>query len=105
MAPSLDRSPVSALRNVLDEPRPVVATAVPGETGTEPDATLLDAYSRAVTAAVARVRPSVVHIRVERRGRRGQAREGAGPGIIIPTEGYLNNNRIHARGHIVVLGS
>src|SRR5437899_8141031 len=98
MTPPLDRSPVSALRNVLDEPRPVVATAVPDETGTEPDAALLDAYSRAVTAAVARVRPSVVHIHVERPTRRGQAREGAGSGFIITPDGYLITNSHVAGG-------
>src|SRR5438876_12055846 len=98
MAPSLDRSPVSALRNVLDEPRPVVATAVPDETGTEPDATLLDAYSRAVTAAVARVRPSVVHIRVERRGRRGQAVGGEGCWLLIIPDGHLDHKRLSTRG-------
>jgi len=97
MAP-FDRFPAPALRGILDEPRPVVAAAVPRETEIEPDASLLDAYSRAVTAAVARVRPSVVHIHVERPTRRGQAREGAGSGFIITPDGYLITNSHVAGG-------
>jgi S1-C subfamily serine protease len=98
MAPPLDRLPVPLWREVLDESRPSVATAVPGESGTERDGALLDAYSRAVTEAVALVRPSVVHIHVERRARRGQPREGAGSGFIITPDGYLITNSHVAGG-------
>ena len=97
MAP-FDRFPAPVLRGILDEPRPVVAAAVARETEIEPDAALLDAYSRAVTAAVARVRPSVVHIHVERPTRRGQARQGAGSGFIITPDGYLITNSHVAGG-------
>jgi S1-C subfamily serine protease len=66
------------------------------------DAELLDAYSHAVTAAVARVAPAVTHVRVERRagpnrGARG-AREGAGSGFLITPDGYLVTNSHVAGG-------
>jgi S1-C subfamily serine protease len=51
---------------------------------------LLDAYSAAVVGAVERVRPAVVHIKIERRGR-GRAR-GSGSGFIIAPDGYLLTN-------------
>ncbi len=64
----------------------------------EPDDELLDAYSRAVSAAVARVRPSVVHISVERRSRRGRAQSGSGAGFMITPDGYLITNSHVAAG-------
>jgi hypothetical protein len=40
-----------------------------GEPVRAPDSTLLDAYSEAVSGAVARVAPAVAHVRVERERR------------------------------------
>ena len=87
-----------ALRPVLDHD----GAAAEGSLGSSPpcgsDSALLDAYSRAVTAAVARVRPSVVHIQVQRPARHGQPREGAGSGFIITPDGYLITNSHVAGG-------
>jgi S1-C subfamily serine protease len=58
----------------------------------EVDAPLLDAYSHAVSNAVATVAPAVAHVRVERaKGRQG-AREGSGSGFLITPDGYLVTN-------------
>ena len=54
-----------------------------------PDAGLLDAYSHAVSGAVARVAPAVAHVRIERAGRGG---EGAGSGFLVTPDGYLVTN-------------
>ncbi|HET9046196.1 MAG TPA: trypsin-like peptidase domain-containing protein [Casimicrobiaceae bacterium] len=72
--------------------------ALPSSNPEPADAELLDAYSRAVTAAVERVAPAVAHVRVERgSGSRG-AREGAGSGFLITPDGYLVTNSHVAGG-------
>ncbi len=51
------------------------------------DDTLLDAYSRAITAAVARVGPAVVHVAARRGGG-----AGAGSGVVIAPDGLVLTN-------------
>ena len=62
------------------------------------DAALLDAYSKAVTAAVADVAPAVAHVRVERAKASRFGREGSGSGFIITPDGYLVTNSHVAGG-------
>ena len=61
------------------------------------DGALLDAYSHAVSSAVARVAPAVVHVRVVRNGG-GRDREGVGSGFLITPDGYLVTNSHVASG-------
>jgi S1-C subfamily serine protease len=78
------------------DPAPAAGTSAAPST---PDAPLLDAYSIAVSAAVARVAPAVAHVRVEfeRRGR-GNPRAGSGSGFLITPDGYLVTNSHVAGG-------
>ena len=65
-----------------------------------PGAGLLDSYSQAVTGAVRRVRPAVVHIAVERKG----AAPGSGSGFVIAPDGYaLTNSHVASRATSLVV--
>ena len=53
-----------------------------------PDADAFDAYSRTVSGVADKLTPSVAHLAVSRRTRRGRA-EGAGSGVAISSDGYM----------------
>lgn len=57
---------------------------------------LLDAYSQAVTGAVKKVGPSVVHIKILKKTEpEGAGSEGTGSGMLITPDGYiLTNNHV-----------
>jgi S1-C subfamily serine protease len=62
-----------------------------------PDEGLLDAYSKAITGAVEKVSPAVVHILVKKAPGKGRSRSqqeqvGSGSGFIISSDGFVVTN-------------
>ena len=74
------------LRAISDE----VANGAPARAGEPlPDADAFDAYSRTVAGVAESLTPSVAHLAVARRTRRGRVAEGAGSGVAISSDGYM----------------
>jgi len=75
-------------------------TSIP-EFGKLEDASLLDAYSWAVTGAARKVSPSVVHIEIRLKH---SPRGGTGSGFIFTSNGYIvtNSHVVHHAGRITV---
>jgi S1-C subfamily serine protease len=54
-----------------------------------PDAEALDAYSRTVSEVAQRLGPSVAHVTVTRRGRRGSQPAGTGSAVALSPDGFM----------------
>jgi serine protease Do len=54
-----------------------------------PDAEAFDAYSRTVAGAAEKLGPSVAHLTVSRRTRRGRRMAGAGSGVVFAADGFM----------------
>jgi S1-C subfamily serine protease len=88
--------------NLLSSSAPNLAGVLPHDSidragAGSSDASLLDAYSRAVTAAVEKVSPSVVNVEVHQaagRSRSGEPRErhGGGSGFVFTPDGLILTN-------------
>jgi S1-C subfamily serine protease len=72
--------------------------ALGGDRAAAADVTLLDAYSAAVTSAVARVGPAVAHVAVRQRRQRQAQAAGTGSAFLITRDGYALTNSHVAGG-------
>jgi S1-C subfamily serine protease len=91
----LPSMPPFDVRRTADDSRPPEARDDgPDASATQrDDAPLHDAYSQAVSGAVARVAPAVAHLRVETKARgRRLPHQGSGSGFVITPDGYLLTN-------------
>jgi serine protease Do len=64
-----------------------------------PGAEALDAYSRTVSGVAERLGPSVAHLRVSRRTRRGRLQTGGGSAVVITPDGFMLSS-----AHVVAAG-
>jgi S1-C subfamily serine protease len=80
--------PISSapLRLISSVPRP--GRSAEGA-GALPDAEALDAYSRTVSGVADRLGPSVAHLTISRRTRRGRVRTGGGSSVVITPDGFM----------------
>jgi S1-C subfamily serine protease len=75
----------------LDGPA-AAGAAVPPSSSAGGDEPLLDAYSRAVAGAAARVAPAVAHLAVEHRRQGRSTPGGSGSGFLFTPDGYMLTN-------------
>lgn len=106
VTPSKDNS--DSIDFLFNETGPDASRPVLGENQPD-DSDLLDAYSRTVVGAVARVAPAVVNIEVKQRhipSGRSEAREisGNGSGFVIAPDGFIltNSHVVHNASAITV---
>jgi len=88
--------PVSEDAHDLQTGGPARGAMTPDAYGAFEDASLLDAYSRAIVGAVERVTPAVVHLEIIGRStdrrRRGEEVRGSGSGFFFTPDGFLLTN-------------
>src|ERR1700704_6605474 len=99
-------APVDFLLNEAKADAPSPTSREVEEPGQD-DSVLLDAYSRTVVSAAARVSPAVVNIDVKQRinvQRRTRELSGNGSGFIITPDGFIltNSHVVHAANSITV---
>src|ERR1044071_9950660 len=100
------RNKVEPFQSLLNETKLNGSEAVRGKTQPD-DSELLDAYSRTVVSAVARVAPAVVNIAVKQRvsARQGDRElSGNGSGFVITPDGFIltNSHVVHGSSEITI---